>query len=267
MIRTTKTTNFVAIAALLMAAVSAWGFTTPVLAEPTDIVVRVISRDAKFIGTSMGGAHISIRDADTGELLAEGVTVGGTGDTEGLMKRDRKRGVALAKGDAAKFSTTLDLDEARLIEVTASGPLAQRQSANRVSAVQWVVPGKHLTGGDGWLLEMPGFVVDILAPPTHLKLKGVPRQVALAANVTMMCGCPIEPGGIWDAGRYEVAALIKRNGVSAGQVSMKYAGATSQFAGTLTVDEPGTYEAVVYAYDPSNGNTGLDKVTFVVSGD
>lgn len=251
----------------VVAFVMALGVAPPAWAEPTEIDVRVISKDGKFIGTSMGGVLITIRDTDTGELLARGTTAGGTGDTEHLMKRDRKRGAALSTEGAAKFSTTLDLDEPRLIEVTALGPLAQRQSASRVSAVQWVVPGRHLTGGDGWLLEMPGFVVDILAPPTHLKLKGVPRQIALAANVTMMCGCPIEPGGIWDASRYEVGALIKRNGVSAGQVSMKYAGATSQFAGTLTVGKPGTYEAVVYAYDPSNGNTGLDKVTFVVSGD
>jgi hypothetical protein len=134
-----------------------------------------------------------------------------------------------------------------------------------VSAVQWVVPGKHITGGDGWLLEMPGFVVDVLAPPTHLKLKGTPQAVELKANVTMMCGCPIKPDGLWDANRYEVKALIKRNGEPAGEISLNYTGSTSQFAGKLKVEQPGTYEAIVYAYDPNNGNTGLDKVTFIVS--
>jgi hypothetical protein len=41
-------------------------------AEPTQLEVRVISKGAKFVGTSMGGVLITIRNADTGELLAEG---------------------------------------------------------------------------------------------------------------------------------------------------------------------------------------------------
>jgi len=54
-------------------------------AEPTDIVVRVLSKDAKFIGTSMGGMQVTLRDAHTGEILATGLTRGGTGDTKRLM--------------------------------------------------------------------------------------------------------------------------------------------------------------------------------------
>lgn len=234
-------------------------------AEPTDIAVRVISRDAKFIGSSMGGVLITLRDAETGEILSQGKTEGGTGDTNRIIKQAHTRGVPLSTESAAKFSATIDLDEPRQIEVTAYGPLAQRQGANRVSAVQWVVPGKHLTGGDGWLLEMPGFIVDILSPATHLKLNGVSKAIELKTNVTMMCGCPIEPGGLWDANRYEVVALIKKNGEPAVKIALTYAGTTSQFAGTLQVEEPGTYEATVYAYDPANGNTGLDKVVFIIS--
>jgi hypothetical protein len=30
------------------------------------------------------------------------------------------------------------------------------------------------------------------------------------------------------------------------------------------VEEAGVYEAIVYAYDPANGNTGVDSVTFSV---
>jgi hypothetical protein len=151
--------------------------------------------------------------------------------------------------------------------VTAFGPLAQRQGANRVSAVQWVVPGKDLTGGDGWLLEMPGFIVDVLEPPTHVKLTGLPKTIALKVNVTMMCGCPVTPDGHWDANRYEVGTLLKRNGEPAGEATLSYAGAASQFEGSVTVDQPGAYEAAVYAYDPQTGNTGVDHVTFVVSAD
>ena len=234
-------------------------------AEPTNITVRVLSKYAKFIGSSMGGALIMLRDAQTGELLASGKTLGSTGDVNRIIKEDHRRGVPLSSEGSAKFSATLDLNEPRLIEVTAFGPLAQRQSANRVSATQWVVPGKHLTAGDGWLLEMSGFVVDVMEPPAPSKLKGTPQSVELKANVRMMCGCPIRPDGLWDANRLEVVALIKKNGESAGKTPLTYAGATSIFAGTVKVNEPGTYEVMVYAYDPNNGNTGVDSVTFMVS--
>ena len=44
-------------------------------AIPTTITVRVISKGAKFIGTSMGGAQITIRNNMTKELLASGMTL------------------------------------------------------------------------------------------------------------------------------------------------------------------------------------------------
>jgi len=234
----------------------------PAGAEPTHVTVRVLARDAKFVGTAMGGVRITLTDTATGQVLAQGLTAGGTGDTDRIMRRPRVRGEALSSGDAAAFSATLDLAEPRRVRVTAEGPAGHPGSAVRVSAEQWVVPGKHLTGGDGWLLEMPGFVVDVTAPPAQLK--GLPRAVELRAKVTMMCGCPIEPKGLWDADRYEVTALIQKDGQAAGKVALAFAGTTSQFSGTLSVREPGTYEAWVYAYDPATGNTGLDTVTFVV---
>lgn len=234
-------------------------------AEPTTITVRVISKGAKFIGTSMGGVLVTLKDARTGELLAQGVTAGDTGDTARIMKEPHARGTVLSTPGAAKFEATLDLRQPRLLEVTAYGPLAQAQAASRVSATQWVVPGKNVTDGDAWLLEMPGFVVDVGVPAAHTSMKGVPQQVTIEANVTMMCGCPIMPGGLWDANRYQVGALLSHNGRRVGEVPLSYAGAPSQFAGTVRVDEPGPYEITVFAYDPANGNTGIDRSTFVVS--
>lgn len=74
----------------------------------------------------------------------------------------------------------------------------------------------------------------------------------------------MEPGGLWDADRYEIEARILRNGKPAGRVAMRYAGTTSQFEGSVAAKEPGTYEVIVTAYDPSNGNTGVDRTTFMV---
>ena len=186
--------------------------TAAAAAEPTEIIVRVISKDAKFVGTSMGGVRIVLADAETGEVLAQGVTAGSTGDTQLLMLTDKTRRVPGATDDAAAFAATVALAEPRRIRVSATGPLAQRQAAVTVTSEQWVVPGKHINGGDAWLLELPGFSVDVLGPPAHVRVGDLPQQVAIEANVTMMCGCPIEPGGLWDADKFEVKALIKLNG-------------------------------------------------------
>lgn len=155
------------------------------LAVPTQITVRVKTKDAKFLGTSMGGARVTITDVQTGELLATGHTAGDTGNTARIMSPSTRH-EPLSDETAAHFTTTIELDEPRLLEVTAYGPLANLQAANTVSATQWVVPGKHITGGDAWMLELPGFVVDVLAPPTHMQLQGVPQTVTLKANVVMM---------------------------------------------------------------------------------
>ncbi len=234
-------------------------------AEPTEIAVRVLSKGAKYVGTSMGGVRILIKDADTGELLAEGITQGSTGDTEKIMKESRKPHDPISTEDSAVYKAVLDLEEPRFVEVTAYGPLAQRQSANRVSMTQWIVPGKHITGGDGWTLIMPGFVVDILSPPAHIKLSGASQEVKITANVTMMCGCPLEPGGLWNSDQFEIAAIVKRNGKKVDTVPLTYAGIRSQMETAYTTDTAGAYEIIVYAYDPADGNTGLDQTTFIVS--
>lgn len=234
----------------------------PAQAEETRIAVRVISKGAKFVGTSMGGVLVTVEDADTGELLARGEVEGSTGDTDTIMRDAHVRPRVLSTDGSAVFETVLDLEAPRRLRVTALGPLAQRQAANEVSATQWVVPGKHLDAGDGLLLELPGFAVDVLAPPSHVRLAEEPVEIAV--NVTMMCGCPITPGGLWDADQYEVEAIVSSGGEEVARVPLGYAGSASQFAATWTPPAPGVYEAVVYAYDPESGNTGLDKTTFIV---
>ncbi len=237
---------------------------TSVQAVPTQITVRVKAKDGKFVGTTMGGVLITVRDVLTGELLAKGYTAGGTGNTVRIMKTPVSRGVPVSDSSAAKFTATIDIAEPTYVEVTAYGPLAGLQSASKISATQWVVPGKDITEGDAWLMEMPGFIVDVLAPPTHSKLSGVPQTVIIKANIVMMCGCPITPGGIWDANKIEVKALLKKNGKQVGVLPMQYAGSPSQFSGTWSIPDAGIYEATVYAYDAATGNTGINRATFMV---
>lgn len=152
----------------------------------TRISVRVKTKDAKFLGSSMGGALVTLRDARTRELLASGRTSGATGDTDRILSRPRTGWDVLSDETSACFRTELDLEEPRLLEVAAYGPLAQSQSALQCSSQQWVVPGKHIDRGDAWLLELPGIAVDIYYPPAHSRVPAGGDPLELRANVIMM---------------------------------------------------------------------------------
>ena len=152
----------------------------------TQITVKVRTKDAKFLGTSMGGALVTLRDEQTGELLSKGVTQGSTGDTEHILQTPHSRSSALSDEMTASFHAELDLEEPRLVTVTAYGPLAQRQSANQVSSSQWIIPGRHITAGDAWMVELRGFAVDISSPPAHSHYPADTEYVEVQSNVIMM---------------------------------------------------------------------------------
>lgn len=111
-------TLFITVVSLILAGTA--------LAVPTDITVRVKSKDAKFVGSSMGGTLVTIKNVDTGELLAKGVTAGTTGNTDTIMKNPIKRGVPISDEKSAKYTATIDISEPTLVEVRAYGPLGQR---------------------------------------------------------------------------------------------------------------------------------------------
>jgi uncharacterized protein (DUF2141 family) len=74
----------------------------------------------------------------------------------------------------------------------------------------------------------------------------------------------VEPGGLWDSDAMEIHAWVSKDGKRVDDVALSYAGQPSQFQATLKGLGPGTYDVTVYAYDPRNGNTGLDRTTFMV---
>jgi hypothetical protein len=242
---------------------------------PTQIEVRVIAKDGKYLGDDIGGALVTIHDVHTHELLARGATSGGSGQ-QNLMDICVTRSEVLPVDGASVFTASLDLAEPRLIRVTAYGPLAAQQSANTVSLTQWVCPGKNIAGGaqgGGFLLEIPGLVVQILNPPTHFLPKTAPRDIEIRANVTMMCGCPIGKPP-WNPEQFDVMAVIRRGEYYSAELPLKYDenapyAAPSQFVNKWPVPknetgQPEIYEIIVSAFQRKTGNTGADKATVII---
>jgi hypothetical protein len=234
-------------------------------AEATNITVRVIARNGMYVGDLVQGAFVTVTDAATGEMLAQGMTSGGAGLPKRIMKTTRNRGESMAAESDAKFSATLEIDEPRYLQVSAYGPLNQTSSANRASATQWVVPGKHLTGGDGWVLELPGLLVLPNLDASTVPLSGAISGVDIEAEVMLMCGCPIKPDFHWEPADYEVVAIVRRGDKSVGQYPLRYAGTDSEFQTQIKVQQPGVYDIVVYAYDAASGNTGIGQIELTVT--
>lgn len=231
-------------------------------AQETDVMVRVKAKDAKFIGSSIGGAKIVIKNAETGEILASGITSGSTGDTQLIMQQSHSRNQRLTDEETAGFLAELDLEEPVFVTVEAIAPYNKKQARVVSSTQLWLLPGKDITG-EGLVLEVPGFVVDVLSPQTHERISEE-STIEIKANVVMMCGCPLTPGGVWDAEKYEVTAILSREGTEVQELELKAGEKPSTFSAETTLEQ-GLYELLVYAYDPLTGNTGVDKTNFIVN--
>jgi hypothetical protein len=255
---------------------------------PTTLTIRVIANDGKFLGDDIGGAQITVRDADTQEILAQGFTSGGSGPNgtngdAGVMCVALRRGQPIPNTGASFYNAVLELDRPRRVQVTAFGPLGCRESANTVTATTWVYPGRNMMQGNGFLLELPGLIVQIVNPPTHT-VAIAPTGTVITANVAMMCGCPIDlkPAGPaticdnlspaqqpWQPSEFEVVAtIVDKPGNTVTTLPMTF-DTTTNVAGQFFARWPnvpiGTYQITVHAYQASTGNTGVAMSTYIVS--
>lgn len=231
----------------------------------TRVTVRAKAKDAKFIGSSMGGAQVNIRNENTGELLASGIIQGATGNTQTIMRMPHERGKSLADDETAKFEAVIKLNEPTFCTIEVIAPLGQRQSSIKASTQVWLIPGKHITG-DGIVLEIPGFAVDIQEPGAH-RFITLPKEnkydVSIKANVVLMCGCTVTKGGMWNADDYEVVALVYKSGKEVAALKMNII-SDNLFETVFSATEKGVYTITVYAYDKQTGNTGVDKSSFII---
>lgn len=235
------------------------------IAQETQVIVRAKAKDAKFIGSSLGGAAIIIRDKQTGEILAQGKTSGTTGDTRKVMLTPHERGQKITDENTAQFFAAIDLQEPTFVQVQAISPVNHRGSQVVSSTELWLIPGKHILG-DGIILEIPGFIIDLLSPRTHQYIRfGTIKNstLPLQANIVMMCGCLIDKGGLWNSGDMEVRGIVKVNDKIITETPLSLV-SPNLFEGEIPADSTGNYEVIVYAYDEKSGNTGVSKLNFVV---
>lgn len=242
-------------------------FASPLFAQTggkeTKVMIRAIARDAKVIGTHVGGARITVRDAATGEILAQGMQQGGTGDTDVIMKKPHTRGMTVfSAGDTSGYLAVLHLEKPTVVEVSAEGPVGNAQATQRSSKTLLLVPGEDVLG-EGILLEIHGFIVTPLAPLPDAKVKaGSPFEVR--ATVTMACGCPTEPDGLWDANKIRVVARLLRNGKVESEIPMTYAGVQNTFHVDVPVIAAGPMELQVLALDPGSANFGMNREAIAI---
>ena len=223
-------------------------------AVPTKLLVRVLSHDAKIIGSGVGGARVTVKDAHTGAVLATGIQEGGTGNTDVIMRTPWSRGATLFDNEGTgRWTATLDLSEPTWVEVVAEGPVGFEQSVQRGSKTLLMVPGVDVVG-EGLIVEVNGFTVVIESPATEAG-----QTVEVRAKVTMLCGCPTEPGGLWDANRFKVLVRLVRGGRTVVEAPLSYAGETSTYEGSVAAPEPGDYELQVLALDPARANNGMAR--------
>ncbi len=223
----------------------------------TILIVRVVSHDAKIIGSNVGGARIVIQDASTGEVLAEGIQEGSTGSTDRIMSMPAYRDSTRYDTDgAAAFEASLNISEPTQVVITAYGPLGTPHAIQQSSKTMLVLPGKHVTG-EGILLELNGFTVELL------EATAMTQRVKVTARVTMLCGCPTAPGGMWNSNDITVEARLESNGRVFARQRLSYAGKTSEYTSTIEAP-PGLYDLVVTAADASKGNFGMVRGTALI---
>ncbi|PEN13804.1 hypothetical protein CRI94_06975 [Longibacter salinarum] len=223
---------------------------------PTTVTVRVLSNDAKLLQDPVGGARIEIRHAETGDVLAEGVQTGDSGSTDKIMREPHTRGETIYDVEgAASFQTTLSLNGPTPVVVHAEGPLDYPESMQSASASVTLIPGQDIEG-DGLILTLHGYIVEMLSPTENEETAD--GEMTVRARVRMLCGCPTEPDGLWDANRYDIRAkLIGSKGEVIDEVPMTFTGTTNEYEATVEVPDRGAERIRVTVSDAERVNFGV----------
>lgn len=249
------------------------GFNETQVNTKTKIMVRVQAKGGKYLGDDIGGAWVTIRNSETGEILASGVTSGDSGGISEEYVPNASRRAIVTPGDpqqihwvvanptTSRFSAELTFDHTTMLEISVLGAIGGLQTAHKAVAIAWAVPGNDIVVD----IEISGLLVQVIEPTTHLQLPATGVAVPLKANVAMMCGCPINYGMLWIPSDFDVSARIRNLGSGSTVIvplNFSTTGLPGIFEGSYNMTEPGFYEATILAVQRSTGNTGAGQVTF-----
>ncbi|WMS86288.1 hypothetical protein [Pleionea litopenaei] len=225
-------------------------------AQKTPIKIYVLAHGAKFIGDKTDGATVEIRRSDNQQLLAQGITTGGTGNTTLIMKTDHATNMILTDDQTASFTTVLDIDKPTKITITARGPLSIKPRGAEVSTQVWLIPGKDFSQGNAITLSLRGFLIDA-------SVSSEQNSVQVETLITLMCGCPVEPEGLWNASDYQLNVALLKNDQLVEQKPLNFT-QDSQFEARFEGIEPGVYQVMITAFDPITANSGVQELSVTV---
>jgi hypothetical protein len=245
----------------------------------TQVLVRVQAKGGKFLGPDAGFSQVTVRDAGSGKVLAQGIADGESGQLSGaftpgatrqnivtpMWGTDNVLWLSATPGQAtAGLTAALELDAPTLVELSAAALTDGQPNGHTVSQTMWIEPGVDLTTEPGVVLVMPGLLVkDVAAVATP----GEP-SVSVTAWVSMMCGCKIDPTLPWVPTGFAVTATVTdATGKAVAQMPLTCQG-MSIFATQkpLALPGPGTYTVSVTAVQAAEANAGSASATFTVPG-
>lgn len=229
---------------------------------PTTVIVRVVGNHGMPLGDTVGGAAVTIKDVETGAILASGTQTGSTGDLRAIMQTPRlPTEQVFSTKDSASFTAELALAKPTVVEVIGEGPLKYPAAKRRASKTVLLYPGKPVTG-DGIVLQLYGMIVQIEAPKADQPL-GIGDSVTVRATVRMMCDCIIEPFGNWDSRKMFLYGEVRSDSQVIGKFDFFHQGPKGLFLGDYTIPRKlkGTDRLTlrVVASDAEGINVGYDE--------
>lgn len=268
-----------------------------------DFTFRVQALGGKFLADDIGGARVTVYDAETGVFLAGGVTRGNSGTLVGpapseppdpptpdqivlasksVLTQDKGKSVwwLVADPGSSAFVAPIEVEAPRRVRVKVDGPVGGLQSAASVEALLTLVPGGAPPPLPGHVILLPGLLVQPLSPQIHTQVG--PGALDFTAKVTMMCGCQVAQGGYWPSSDFEVVALVKKiaglghdsstceMGLLVGEGQPASTFSTSVKVSHFNVLPPGSgtsfYQATICARQKSTGNSGSATINFFCVG-
>jgi hypothetical protein len=243
----------------------------------TPVLVRVQAKGGKFLGPDAGYSQVTITDAASGTVLAEGTAQGGSGTltADFVSTASRQAIVTAAPGGqslswlsatadppTAGLSASLQLGAPTLVRFTAEALTDGSPNGHIVTQTMSVNPGDDLSAEPGVVLVIPGLIVQI----RQCAVAAPVPSLTVTAWVTMMCGCKIAPSSPWLPAEFEVTAVVTDvSGAVVARAPLAFQ-TTSTFGVRMPLHlPPGDYTLTVNALQPAEANAGSASTPFTLA--